>query len=367
MEQKILNGHNQYDELNKWMSGRRVLVVCGSAYPYINKPRLIIDSHNDVVYFNHYKSNPVYESVVEGIELFHKEKCNAVMAVGGGSAIDVAKCIKIFSTMDDSKNYLQQEIANNTIPLFVIPTTAGTGSEATRYAVIYFKGEKQSITSDYCIPESVLLDPDNLVCLPEYQRKATMMDALSHALESMWSINSTPESIGYSANALELFAKSRKGYLDNTSDGNYGMQMAAHWAGKAINISQTTAGHAMCYKITSLFGCAHGHAAMLCNYQLFPWLVENADRCKDPRGVNHLKKVFSIIAESIGAKDINNAVELVRHYFDSLELDTPSATPKQVSEMTLSVNAERLRNSPVIMNEEDIRKMYYRILKVESI
>ena len=153
-----------------------------------------------------------------------------------------------------------------------MPTTAGTGSEATRYAVIYYNDAKQSITSKSIIPSTVLMDPNALKTLPVYQRKATMCDALCHAIESFWSVNSNEESKKYSRAAIKGVLKNMQGYFENTEEGNAGMLRAAYDAGKAINITQTTAGHAMCYKITSLFGCAHGHAAILCDRVLFSWM-----------------------------------------------------------------------------------------------
>ena len=145
-----------------------------------------------------------------------------------------------------------------------MPTTAGTGSEATRYAVIYFDGEKQSISDYSCIPSAVLMDASVLKTLPIYQKKSTMMDAFCHAIESYWSVNSSEESRQYSRRAIQLIMENKDLYIGNDETGNTQMLKAAHLAGKAINLTQTTAGHAMCYKLTSLYGIAHGHAAALC-------------------------------------------------------------------------------------------------------
>ena len=361
MEQKILTDQDQYEQLDKWLSGKVVLVVCGKAYSDIVKAKRVVDSHSNVVYFQHYKPNPTYDSVLEGVRVFNDEKCNAVMAVGGGSAIDVAKCIKAFGSMDARRDYLEQSIVSNDIPLLVVPTTAGTGSEATRYAVIYKNGEKQSITSEYLIPDVVLLDPDNLKSLPEYQRKATMMDVLAHSLESMWSINSTQQSMKYSMEALNLFLKYKEDYLTGTSEGNEGMLRAAHIAGKAINITQTTAGHAMCYKITSLFGCAHGHAAMMCNRVLFPWMYEHMERCIDVRGKDVVFKAFSLIEETLNCKTVKDTIECVDSIYSSLELSTPVSTEQQINIMVDSVNIERLRNNPIKLNKADIVYLYRKV------
>lgn len=124
------------------------------------------------------------------------------------------------------------------------------------------------------------MNPDALKTPLMHQRKSIMMDALCHAIESYWSVNSTYESKKYSKEAFRLHGW----LLQNTEEGNTGILMAAHTVGRAINTIQTTAGHAMCYKITSLFGCAHGHAAILCDRILYPWMIENTNKCFDPTG-----------------------------------------------------------------------------------
>ena len=99
---------------------------------------------------------------------------------------------------------------------------------------------------------------------PLYQKKATLLDALCHALESFWSINSTFESKKYSERAIELILENRNQYLKENEDANYKMLEASYMAGKAINIAKTTAGHAMSYQLSMMYGIAHGHAAGLC-------------------------------------------------------------------------------------------------------
>ena len=265
---------NNYYGLDAWFSGRKkVLLVCDASIHFLESfNRKLTEVGIPMIRFSDFQSNPHYESVVEGVKLFRKEQCDSIFAVGGGSAIDVAKCIKLYSDLpgDGSDgSWLKEKAVPNNIPLLAMPTTAGTGSEATRYAVIYYEGEKQSITSESIIPDTVLMDPDVLRTLPLYQKKATMCDALCHAIESFWSVNSNDESKEYSRAAIRGVLQHMDGYLNNTEEGRAGMLLAANTAGKAINITQTTAGHAMCYKITSLFGSSHGHASILCNRVLF--------------------------------------------------------------------------------------------------
>ena len=259
MKQKILISSENYAELDIYFKEngiKSIMLVCGKSISSLRINQyfeaLEIREGIRVVRFMDFQPNPLYESVVKGVEIFRENGCELIVAVGGGSAIDVAKCIKLYSNMDNEINYLEQLIIPNEVKLLVVPTTAGSGSEATRYAVIYYKGEKQSVTHESCIPSLVLVDASVLETLPEYQRKVTMMDAFCHAIESFWSINSTLESKEYSAEAIRLIIENKDSYLKNNEVGNINMLRAANLAGKAINITQTTAGHAMCYKPVNL-------------------------------------------------------------------------------------------------------------------
>lgn len=372
MKQKIITSKCNYKEFDEWLDiseSKRLLIVCDSSICYfddLNRHLKEIEKCGlTIIKFNDFKPNPTYESVVNGVEIFRSENCDSIAAIGGGSAIDVAKCIKLYSNMDSSKNYLEQKIITNNIPFLAMPTTAGTGSEATRYAVIYYNGEKQSVTHESCIPQTVLLDSSTLKTLPLYQKKSTMSDAMCHALESFWSVNSSEESRKYSQAALEAVMRNMDGYFANTDEGNAGMLMAAYTAGKAINITQTTAGHAMCYKITSLFGCAHGHAAFLCSRKLFPWMLGNIDKCVDPRGREFLENVFEQIGIVISCSSAEAAAVKLERIFDLLEFDIPVASEEQFKILRNSVNPVRLKNNPVALDIDTIDLLYRKILNGE--
>lgn len=364
--QQIIEAGNHYKQLDDYLLENKIekiFLVCGKSIG-----RLEIGKYFDelgkrikVVRFSDFKPNPLYESVVEGVKVFKEEKCDCIIAVGGGSAMDVAKCIKLYSNMDESQNYLKQKIVPNKIPFIAVPTTAGTGSEATRFSVIYHNGEKQSVSDYSCIPLVVVIDPIVLETLPEYQKKSTMMDALCHATESFWSVNSTEESQKYSAEAIKLVLENYRGYLDNTADGNKNMLKAANTAGKAIDIAQTTAGHAMCYKLTSLYGIAHGHAAALCVSKLYPYMVRNADKCIDPRGEEYLKKCFERLAEAYECERSEQAANKFNEILNELNLEVP--TPKEVDYEVLknSVNPARLKNNPVGLDIDTIDDLYHQI------
>ena len=242
----------------------KVLLVCDGAFDYLQTKDEYMALDIPYAIFNEFTPNPLYEDVVKGVKLFREEECDAVLAIGGGSSIDVAKCIKLYSSMEDTKVYLDQEYKENDVTLIAIPTTSGTGSESTRYAVIYYEGKKQSVTHDSIVPKYAILDYRNLVTLPLYQKKCTMLDAMCQSIESWWSVNATVESREYSRHALNTLMFNMKDYLANKDDGNAEMLEASNYAGKAINITQTTAAHAMSYKLTSLYGIPHGRAVFMC-------------------------------------------------------------------------------------------------------
>lgn len=377
MEQTVITSKDNYRELENWLSafsGGSVLAVHDDSLgfmPAFGARLKEISKHSGVslVYFNGFKPNPLYESVVRGVELFRRENCRAIMAVGGGSAIDVAKCIKLYCAMPGDGadgSWLKAEAVKNGIGLLAMPTTAGTGSEATRYAVIYYNNAKQSITSETFIPATVLMDPAALKTLPPYQRKATMMDAFCHAVESFWSVNSTDESKKYSSAAIRGVLENMDGYLANTDDGNAGMLLAANTAGKAINITQTTAGHAMCYKITGLFGCAHGHAAALCDRVLYAWMADNTANCRDSRGEAYLKSVLDEIARALGCDNAKSGARKFEEIFEGLRLDVPAANKEQFETLKNSVNPDRLKNHPVKLDTDTIEILYRKILRGEE-
>lgn len=209
------------------------------------------------------------------------------------------------------------------------------------------------------------MDASVLKTLPEYQKKATMMDALCHAIESFWSVNSTDKSKDYSRAAIKGVLENMAGYLKNNDSGNAGMLLAANTAGKAINITQTTAGHAMCYKITSLFGCAHGHAAILCDRVLFPWMFENVEKCSDPRGEAYLQATLDEIGQAMGCEDAKAGAEKLKGIFDNLGLEVPTATAEQFETLKNSVNPVRLKNHPIALDVDTIDALYHEILNGE--
>ena len=332
----------------------KVLLVCDGAFDYLQTKDEYMALDIPYAIFNEFTPNPLYEDVVKGVKLFREEECDAVLAIGGGSSIDVAKCIKLYSSMEDTKVYLEQEYKENDVTLIAIPTTSGTGSESTRYAVIYYEGKKQSVTHDSIVPKYAILDYRNLVTLPLYQKKCTMLDAMCQSIESWWSINATEESREYSRQALNTLMFNMKDYLANKDDGNAQMLEASNYAGKAINITQTTAAHAMSYKLTSLYGIPHGRAVFMC--LPFIW------KLMEERSI--LPDVFSDIAYTLGYTCVADAIGYLENLNEQLfENDKVTMNEEDIDILVKSVNPTRLKNNPLELTEDMIRSLYTDIIK----
>lgn len=315
----ILEGFEKNKEI---FDNKKLFLVCGKSFDRLAFADDI--KKMNLVRFGNFRPNPLYEEVLEGVDKFNKSRCDTILAVGGGSAIDVAKSIKFYS--------------KSSVEIIAIPTTSGTGSESTHFAVIYQDGVKQSVSDLSLLPEIVILEPSTLENVPEYTRKSTMLDALCHAIESYWAKKSTEESKKIAVSAIKQILANKESYLVNEISGSAGMLRAANLAGQAINITTTTAAHAMCYKITSLYGFAHGHSAALC-----------------------LPEVWKINKTEIPGITIDDFIEL----FKELNLDYPVSKTREKDLDTLvdSVNLQRLGNNPIALEKDMIRQMYERIVR----
>jgi len=343
----------------------KFLLVCESSYQYLTNRDVIEAIPTPHVKFSDFTPNPLYEQVCTGVGMFNSNACDAIVAVGGGSTIDVAKCIKLYCKMDVAKLYLEQPMVDTGIPLIAVPTTAGTGSESTRHAVIYYEGKKQSISHESIVPDYAILDATVLKTLPLYQKKCTMLDALSQAIESWWSVNSTEETIRYSRNAIDLIMSNWREYIEsNTDTSAEQIMLAANYAGRAINITATTAAHAMSYKLTSIYHLPHGHAVAVCLPHVWRYMNQHLDKCIDARGAEYLAGTLEDISHEMGYNSSAKAVEMFEQLLRILEIKNPQRkSDADIDILTASVNLLRLKNNPVSLNSYTLRILYEQIVK----
>ena len=348
---------------------QKIFVACGNRIDikFVN----YLNSLNvKYILFDEITPNPVYEDIVKGLRLFKEHDCDFIISIGGGSVIDAAKTIKLFSEMNEDEFFLDQEFIETKVKHLTIPTTAGTGSESTRFSVIYYNDEKQSLAHEDIIPEYVIFESVVLKTLPEYQKKATMLDALCQAIESYWSVNSNEESKEYAKKALELILENMQGYLQNKEEAFRDMLIASNFSGRAINITQTTAPHAMSYKLTTLYGVSHGHSVALCLPHVWRYMAEmleneqGASKIIDPRGAKYLKDTLLELSNIFGCDSNEEAIQRFEAFYKSLCLSNPYINEKAELEiLAKSVNPIRLKNSPIYLDQETIEILYKEILE----
>lgn len=365
--QKFLNDYKEITNL--FQNDKKIMLVCDEFIKNLSQYSQIIrianENNIDIVEFSDFEPNPKYESVLKGIDLYKKTNCGNIIVIGGGSAIDVAKCIKVFNTLSNDNIYLSQKIEENNTKLLAIPSTSGTGSESTHFAVIYYQNEKKSIDDKSVLPEYVLLDEKLIFSVPSYMKKCTILDALCHGIESMWSINSTDKSKEKAMQAITSIVKHKNGYLENIPDDVRAVLAASNNAGQAINISKTTACHAMSYKITSLFKIPHGHAVAICLPKVWRYMLQNIDNCCDKRGKDYVLEIFNGIAACFGRKKPEEAIEDFENILYEFNIEIPkSVTEQNILTLVDSVNTERLGNHPVAFSKEDLKNIYLEIFRV---
>lgn len=370
MTQKIISGIKHLQETLAGVT--KAFVVSDSSFPFLNIKGDVENMGVPYVMFSDFTPNPLYEQVCKGIDLFQITKCDAILAVGGGSAIDVAKCIKLAVLAEEGNAALipplvstRVECDGSRLPFIAIPTTAGTGSESTHNAVMYYEGVKQTVTNDGVLPDYAILEPSVLKTLPLYQKKCTMMDALCQGIESWWSVNSTEESYEYSRKTIELIMTNWRKYIfENDDEAAAQIMLAANYGGKAINITQTTAAHAFSYKITSLYKLPHGHAVAVCLPEIWIYMINHLDECIDVRGGKYVSDVFNQISLTMGCSTPTQAVAYFRHMMLEMGLNNPLSVKRaeELDSLSTSVNPVRLMNNPIELKNIVIASIYDRIV-----
>jgi len=248
----VLEGEGSAAQLEKLLDGRRIAVVHGRSYER-NPIRSVLEraiKPASVLDCGAWGESPTSDDVAALCGVLRTSVVGTVLAVGGGSVLDVAKAAR-------------SRCCPETV-LAAIPTTAGSGSEATPYSSILTReGDhwtKVSETRAGNIPGITILDPLAVQTLPPSQRAISSIDALSQALESYWCVRATPESRAMSLRCIQLLACYMDAYLDGSNDNLQEMLRAAHLSGRAIALAPTNLCHAISYPLTARFGIPHGWA-----------------------------------------------------------------------------------------------------------
>lgn len=241
-------------------------------------------SGTEIVILDDVQPEPTYGQVQALIERFRSTGADLIVAVGGGSVMDTAKLASILATDAYTvKDLLANPLlGKKTVKTVMIPTTAGTGSEATPNAIVAVTEQalKVGIVNDAMIADYVILDAEMIRKLPQKIAAATGVDALAHAIECWTSKKANPFSDMYALRALDLILNNILSACKNADDieAKRQMQIASFFAGVAITASGTTAVHALSYPLGGKYHIAHGISNAIL---LTPVMRFNASACED--------------------------------------------------------------------------------------
>ena len=299
------------------------------------------------------------------------EKTDLIVAVGGGSVIDMAKILSVALTNENLIEDLRRPnaITKPSVPMVAVPTTSGTGAEATANAIFLYPEEdlKVGIISEYMIPDYVILDVSMTCKLPPALTASTGVDALCHAMESYISILSNPFCKMLSLEAIRLICGSiETAYNDGGNrQAREDMQLGAFYAGLCLTTSSTVAVHALSYPLGGKYHIPHG----VSNAILLPYVMrENLECCRE--AYTEFAPLMLSNAEQIPKAQWPQAV--VDYLFSLMRtLGIPDSLrefgvhPEDLDYLTdNAVKVERLLlKNPKKLSKEDIKGIYQQLLQ----
>lgn len=310
-----------------------------------NFPRLIYR-------FSNFETNPNVRDLRVGLNIIREYKPDVIIAIGGGSVIDMGKLLRFFYTHHGDFFSGFYESTGTDLPLIAIPTTSGTGSEATHFAVLYDESKtKHSIAATDVFPEYAIVNSSLTYNQNSYLTACSGFDALAQAIEAYWNRNATLESDKYAHKAISIIYSTLPLVVTNpTPDLRDKMSEGAYWAGRAIDITKTTAPHAFSYPFTAHYGIPHGHAVAIVFPTIAEFNIKNGNIPKDK--VKYLYDLF-------GSEHIFKAIE---RYVTAIGLSIPN---KDYSADILlkGISLDRLANNPAEINNvhavEILNKVLY--------
>ena len=236
----------------------------------------LVESGVDLAYYDGVLPDPTYEQVAEGVKVLRQHGSQAVLAVGGGSSIDAAKIIAASAGSEESPREWVGfgKIKHEVIKIYAVPTTSGTGSEATSGAVISdaVTHEKGVIAMSTLLPSAAALDPELITGLPPHITAATGMDALTHGIEAYIGIWDRGTRLEYGSAAVKLvFEHLANAYHDGSNlAAREGLAMGAYYGGIAINQVNVGNVHAIAHQLGAKYGIPHG----LANSMVLPSVLD---------------------------------------------------------------------------------------------
>lgn len=319
--------------------------------------------------YSEIQPNPTIENVQSGVAAFKKSGADYIIAIGGGSSMDTSKAIGIIITNPEFEDVRSLEGLSATkkpcIPIFAVPTTAGTAAEVTiNYVITDVEKKRKFVCVDpHDIPVVAFVDPEMMSSMPKGLTASTGMDALTHAIEGYTTLGANTITDMFNLKAIELIAKSLRGAVENTKEGREGMALGQYLTGMGFSNCGLGIVHSMAHSLGAVYDTPHGVA----NAILLPTVMEyNAEATGEK-----LKDV----AIAMGVEGVENmsqeeyrkaAVDAVKKL--SQDVGIPAdlkaiVKPEDLDFLTQSAMDDACRpGNPKEPTFEDIKNLYLKLM-----
>lgn len=341
--------------------GRRKMVVTDDTLVKLPQIQKIIEGLSDVVVFSDVNPNPTVKNVDGLTKALRRKNTDVVIAIGGGSSIDCTKAaacmVKTNELSVQSFHTGGKKFGNERLPLIAVPTTAGTGSEVTPFAVLddTEKKVKGPIATDSFYPTLAIVDPELTHSVPAKITAITALDALSHSIEGYWSKNHQPLCDAFALEAAKRIFKHLGDVIDAPSDqtGRRELSYAALLAGMAFQLPKNAIMHACSFPLSSMFHMPHGTACA--------FTMEEAIKLNTP----HMEGRMELFANYCGFHDIEDMCSAIGKFKRQGGLPTTvqeAGIPDEKIEGLITASFHPLmNNNPKEVTSEDLRAIYKRL------
>jgi alcohol dehydrogenase class IV len=352
------------------LGAKRVLLVCGRrSFEASGASAMLpdLESIAKVHRWSAFAPNTDSADLRNGLGIMREFEPDAMIGVGGGSALDMAKLLCGFRDIAEDDVFDSIRSGFNTATrherLVLVPTTSGSGAEATHFAVVYIGHEKYSIGGDAMRPDVIALDPALAISGSPYQRATSGIDAVCQAIESLWAVSATDRSRHFARTALRVLLPAIERFVNDADpESAHAMCIGSHFAGRAIDISRTTAAHALSYGLTKRYGLSHGNAVALTMPAFIAAHATSPTNRLQP-GVTpvHHERAMRHIVSALGASTAEQASTrfrtLTRHLGLMHRLGSDMPLALIADQLITTVNAERLANNPMQFTAAELRNL----------
>lgn len=378
-EPKIIKGENSFKELCALLKEKgknKVLLVTDEGLHKLNMDKLVYDEfiNNNIDYslFYNITANPTVNQIEEGLKVYKESKCDSIVVIGGGSAMDAAKIIGARATNNKPVNKMKGLLKiTHKLPLLIaIPTTAGTGSETTLAAVISNPETKEKfpIEDPHITPKYTILNPKLLVKLPPHITSTTGMDALTHAIEAYIGKANTKKTKQKALNAVKLTFKYLQNSYEQPENLQYreNMQVAAFDAGVAFTRAYVGYVHAIAHTLGGVYHVPHG----LANAIVLPYVLKEFGTSAHKK----LAQLYDVVVENSNLSIKEKAETFISMIEDlNYQLNIVNNLSNTIKEEDIDfmvnkayIEAIPLYPTPTLWNKETFKKIFIKLSQKEA-